>query len=65
MAEEGKYLWGSDYSVAVYTNWESGQPDNFDNAEDCVVVVGRQAMKWNDIPCDWTDSTYTVCQKAA
>ena len=49
----------------MYSNWEGGQPDNFNNDEDCVVAVRKVSMQWNDIPCRWTESTFAVCQKAA
>ena len=62
LASEGNFIWGSDFQKPTYTNWESGQPDNFDNDEDCV-VCGGSSMMWNDIPCWYTDGTYAVCQK--
>ena len=27
-ATEVKYIWGTDYTEAYYTNWYLGQPDN-------------------------------------
>ena len=63
LAIEGAFLWDSDLSAPTYTYWDINQPDNFDNDEDCVVITGKHTMKWNDIPCWYTDGTYAVCQK--
>ena len=65
LAIEGAFLWGSDLTAPTYTYWDTNQPDNYDNDEDCVVVTGKHTMKWNDIPCWYTDGTYAVCQKAS
>ena len=34
-----------------YTNWISGQPDNFEMVEHCVTLVASD-NKWNDRHCD-------------
>jgi len=36
--------------VATYTNWNSGEPNNVGNVENCAMVYGRGSVrgKWND-----------------
>ncbi len=56
---EAEYLWatGGDSS---YTNWRSGEPNNFDGAEDCVSWAATGLGYWNDSSCA---STYpSVCE---
>jgi hypothetical protein len=36
-----------------FTNWETGQPDDFPGREDCV-VQRRPTSAWNDLPCNST-----------
>nr|XP_003224134.1 PREDICTED: mannose-binding protein C [Anolis carolinensis]XP_008114002.1 PREDICTED: mannose-binding protein C [Anolis carolinensis] len=33
-----------------YTNWKSGEPNDYNNNEDCVVVLENQL--WNDLNCE-------------
>ena len=42
-----------------YTNWRSGEPNNFGGNEDCVVLRNNDG-KWNDVRC-WT-SIHFACQ---
>uniref|UniRef100_A0AAY4ESS0 C-type lectin domain-containing protein n=1 Tax=Denticeps clupeoides TaxID=299321 RepID=A0AAY4ESS0_9TELE len=51
IAEEGKWEWvdGSTYDHYL-ENWRSGQPDNWDNNEDCGQVGGANGQ-WNDENC--------------
>ena len=48
-----------DKSVVSYTNWDSSQPDNNGNTEDCVEAK-EQNMKWDDIKC--TTSNGYICK---
>ena len=34
-----------------FTSWAPGEPNNMDDAEDCV-VIRQEDGKWNDISCD-------------
>ena len=47
---EGTWEWLNGRSSGVYTNWESGQPDNFNGDEDCAVLT--PGWGWNDMQCN-------------
>lgn len=49
---ESVYYWfGSGHRIN-YDNWGYGQPDNYENNEDCVVIyVLNNEMHWNDRNC--------------
>ncbi|XP_071488284.1 macrophage mannose receptor 1-like [Diadema antillarum] len=67
------YEW-VDGSEVTYTNWNSGEPDDFAEAQDCIFTysqngkesTGRKyyAGKWADYQCDDEDFGY-VCKKTA
>ena len=42
------YKW-SDGSTAPITNWAGGQPDNYNNVEDCAEILSNGL--WNDANC--------------
>jgi cysteine-rich repeat protein len=51
LATEGMYKWESSEPVA-YTHWLSGQPDNFQDSEDCVEMF-QGTGEWNDDNCTY------------
>ena len=50
IAKEGRYVW-SDGSVNNYTNWNTGEPNNWWNQSDEDCTVFRVSGTWNDLPC--------------
>ncbi|XP_071955735.1 alpha-N-acetylgalactosamine-specific lectin-like [Antedon mediterranea] len=52
---EGRFLWSDGNSLPTYTNWDSGEPNNYKGREDCVSVWDKNNSqeKWNDIPCSF------------
>ncbi|XP_041944958.1 macrophage mannose receptor 1-like isoform X1 [Alosa sapidissima] len=44
------YTW-ADGTASSYTNWESGEPDNKHNMENCA-MTDMLSMKWNDRSCE-------------
>ena len=66
-ANEEDWMWtdGTQLDSQGYTNWGSGQPDNFDN-QDCVLVRIRESGKdyygkWYDRRC--SDREKYICEK--
>jgi hypothetical protein len=55
---EGSWLWNTGETV-VFTNWDSGQPDNGSGSEDCALMRG--SGRWNDDQCG-SDHGY-VCER--
>src|SRR5262249_15617994 len=56
---EGTFVW-DDGSTSVFTNWSSGQPDNFFD-EDCAILQASTLTgAWIDIDCE--DSRSFVCE---
>ena len=49
---EGAFKW-EDGSDVVLTNWNTGEPNNGAGTyeEDCIVINGALAGKWDDRPC--------------
>ena len=41
-----------DGSLAVYLNFASNQPDNWNGTEDCVEMHPDWKWKWNDLNCN-------------
>ena len=55
---EGSFKW-EDGSAVVLTNWNTGEPNNGTGLleEDCIVMHGMLAGKWDDRPCAPTSGT--------
>ncbi|XP_062983516.1 macrophage mannose receptor 1-like [Elgaria multicarinata webbii] len=56
--EEG-FAW-SDGSPLGYTNWEYGEPNNYNGIEHCGELNPTVRMRWNDVHCD--DVYFWICQ---
>ncbi|XP_077993135.1 C-type mannose receptor 2-like [Glandiceps talaboti] len=63
IGNEGVFVWvdGTPYD-STQANWDSNQPDDYQNNEDCVHMWGNG--RWNDRPCNETITGY-FCQHAA
>ena len=62
LKNEGEFRWESNTDAPSYSNWRSGEPNNFKGNEDCVAwcdCVGKRG--WNDIMCG--DKNFALCQK--
>ncbi|XP_053323038.1 collectin-12 [Spea bombifrons] len=61
--EENVWKW-LDGTIPTYTNWKSGQPDDWDHelgpGEDCAGLI--YSGLWNDFHCQ--DYNYFICEKA-
>ena len=47
---EGTFVSTKTGDQLPYTNWRSGEPNNYRNNEDCVTMY-RSSGKWSDNPC--------------
>lgn len=56
--KEDVFQWTNKENV-VFSNWISGQPDNYGGGEDCVALCLNG--QWNDYPC--TYHLNTICEK--
>lgn len=56
---EGHFVWSRDGNPITFTNWDSGNPDNYNGNEDCIEM--RRDGIWNDRRCD--HRTLFVCEK--
>ncbi|KAG2466118.1 MRC1 protein, partial [Polypterus senegalus] len=62
VASEGQWEWsdGSPYLEEVQY-WRPGQPDNWQDDEDCIEITGLDYGRWNDAFC--TKSDQYICKK--
>ncbi|XP_052083568.1 perlucin-like [Mytilus californianus] len=58
---EGTWIWASTDKVFTYTDWYPGQPNNYNNNEDCLHMYASFNMKWNDFSCAGLNGF--VCEK--
>ncbi|XP_072334712.1 C-type lectin domain family 4 member E-like [Scyliorhinus torazame] len=62
-AEEGKWKW-VDGSTASFLKWQTGQPDNYEDNENCATISANtkeQKFGWNDDNCG--KSHPFICEK--
>lgn len=51
----------------TYTNWDDGEPNNYDKVEKCINICGTDRVRdstpfmWNDITCN--DELNFICEK--
>lgn len=57
--DEGTFTWVSGEAVS-YTNWSSGEPNDYGRGEDCAPLHSAGGEQWNDTDCD--DDNRFVCE---
>ena len=62
---ESKFVWRMDPDSQEeyrtnYTNWASGEPDEYDNDNDSCLCMYTGDYKWNDYACD--EEMCSVCE---
>jgi len=57
---EGAWVW-TDGSAWDYSQWKSGQPDDYEGDEDCMELYTD--TNWNDVPCDSFKRGGFICKK--
>ncbi|XP_072175232.1 echinoidin-like [Diadema setosum] len=55
---EGVWRW-SDGSDVTFTSWGSGQPNNYDDNQDCASFNTKFGYNWNDLHCG-IENEFTV-----
>ena len=58
----GSYLWDNQVKSSVvdgFQAWLPGQPDNFQNNEECLMM--NHNGRWNDVSCN--SQGYVICEK--
>lgn len=50
--KEGLWMW-SDGSRFDYTHWNTGEPNNAGEGEDCLQMNAASEKLWFDVPCEW------------
>jgi hypothetical protein len=64
--EEGKFFWMSTGRPITYSNFNAGEPNNFEyedgEMEHCLEIWDRdgKGLGWNDTPCSF--QTYFICE---
>ena len=60
--QENIWKWHSSGSIFNYTNWSTGQPDNWGGSQDCLKMWSKAShnYKWDDDDC--TDKFRPICQ---
>jgi len=60
--DEGNWKWSDGTELTGYRNWARGQPNDWNNNQDCVEIrKGRHADK-NNYDGDWQDRACSVNQ---
>ncbi len=60
MANEGTWAYDN-LEPFDYSNWSSGEPNNYNGIEDCV-TMGTNGL-WNDVDCLSTYDVSIVCKQ--
>ena len=61
-SQEGSFKYASDGSSVGYTNWHSGQPNDY-NGQDCVLLWAAKDFEWGDEDCSTMQASFICEQK--
>ncbi|KAF4523641.1 hypothetical protein B566_EDAN010150 [Ephemera danica] len=63
---EGTWIWRSTGQPVTFFNWETNQPQNFNDGDEHCIFIGNWGQKkvpmWHDAPCTW--KLFFVCEKS-
>ena len=59
-ASEGEFVSSTTNETLSYTNWRSGEPNNYGGNENCVLYRKNHGT-WNDIAC--STKLQAICEK--
>ena len=60
---ESSFVWitsNTTMSRMIYTNWNPGAPDYYQQAEACMHIASYRSYRWNDLPC--STALCSVCE---
>lgn len=61
LAQEGRYQW-EDGTLATYTNWYPGEPNDADGTSDCIHMdFGYKNRQWTDSNC-YIPNAFAFCE---
>merc|ERR1711936_192154 len=69
LTHDGTWRWAESQEAATWTNWHSGEPNNYGGEEYCVKMwchTDRDGCGWDDVPCYQTGTgkiVYIVCER--
>ncbi|KAH8056629.1 hypothetical protein JL722_7468 [Aureococcus anophagefferens] len=64
-SDTSTWEWNSGCVNDGYTNWNTDEPNNYGDGEDCgEIYAGDHDGVWNDIGCDTTGRSHCYCQDA-
>ncbi len=58
-SSEGSWNW--DGQAMTYTNWRSGEPNNGNGVENCLMLMSNQGGTWDDRNCN--EQLGYICQR--
>jgi len=63
---EGHWVLESTGKSVVFTDWKSGEPNNFGSGENCAHIYINSGYKWNDLECNRKTGAWirtALCEK--
>jgi hypothetical protein len=58
---EGDWVWESDKSKLLFSDWHDGEPNHYNNGDCCQIKWYNLLYRWNDEPCH--ASFLYICEK--
>jgi len=49
---EGTWVWDKTETKVTYTDWQTGEPNNYGGDQNCLLIKRGYKYKWDDSECD-------------
>ena len=59
MSDHIQWFWIGNLVNSKFNNWDSGEPDNRGNDENCVAIYRAHDGRWHDRQCE--DKLHAIC----